>query len=196
MGRPRSLDRESLLDAAETVVAADGLAGLTFGAVALASGVPKASVQSVFGTRDAMIAAVLDRWLAQEQARFESLVGCDRSCRGRTRAHVMSTAGESPASGARMATLLAALASSGKVNGSGTAPWYAARAGDFKVNTEEERRLRVAFLAAEGAFYVRHLAGVKLTDARWRDIFGDILALVENSGGPSTDERSKKRLTR
>jgi AcrR family transcriptional regulator len=182
MARPRSVDRESLLDAAEAALAAKGLAGLSFGAVASASGVAKATVQSVFGHRDALIAAVLDRWLRREQARFEALAGPGADAARRTQAHIRSTAAETPEAGARMATLLSALASAGEVGRSGTSSWYAARAGDFTAATAEERRLRLAFLAAEGAFYVRHLAGVPMSEALWTEVFADILALAREPG--------------
>lgn len=195
MARPRSVDRESLIDAAEATLAAQGLAGLSFGAVALASGVGKPTVQSVFGSRDALIHAVLDRWLQREQARFDALLAQaapEAGAAARTRAHIQSTAAETPESGARMATLLAALASTGQQGGSGAAPWYDSRAGRFQARTPDERRLRLAFLAAEGAFYVRHLAGVPMSAARWREIFGDILALADGAADLAAPPRAPR----
>lgn len=185
MARPRTLDRDRLLDAAEEVIAAQGLAALSFGAVAMTAGVAKGSVQSAFCSRDALIAAVLDRWLKREQAHFLALLQGETGAAARTRAHVLSTAAETPASGAHMAGLLAALAAAGQDGSSGAGAWYALRAGGFAAATAEERRLRLALLAAEGAFFVRHLARVKLAPASWREIFADILAIVEGHDLPA-----------
>ena len=54
-GRPRSIDRDKVLDAAEGIVAAEGAAGLTFDAVARAAGITKGGVQYCFGTKDKLI---------------------------------------------------------------------------------------------------------------------------------------------
>ena len=61
MVRPRTIDREYLLNVAEDIAAATGAAGLSFGSLAAAAGVSKASVQSAFGTREALIEAMLNR---------------------------------------------------------------------------------------------------------------------------------------
>ena len=73
MARPRTVDRDQLLDVAEAVMSAEGTAGLTFGGVAKVAGISKATVQSVFKTREAMIEAMLQRWIAKEQLRFEAV---------------------------------------------------------------------------------------------------------------------------
>lgn len=194
MPRPRSVDREGLLDAAEEILAQAGLAGLSFGAVAAAAGVPKPTLQSVFGSREAMVAAALDRWLQREQARFDALLaqaGPEPDRAARTRAHILATAAEPPAAAEKMVALLAALASSGQVDGSGAQAWYARRTDGFAARSEEERRLRLALLAAEGAFYVRYLAGVPMSTALWRSIFDDILALAAPAAAPPAARRPK-----
>lgn len=176
MGRPRTIDREQLLDAAERVVSAGSAAALSFGSVAAAAGVAKATVQSVFGSREAMIDAMLGRWLEQERKRFEAAAGPRPSARDRIRAHIQTTEEED---GGRVATLLAALAGSGEQSAS-TASWYASRVGELAARTRAQRRMRIAFLAAEGAFYMRHLAGFALSDAVWSDIFQDLRAFVSD----------------
>ncbi len=173
MARPRTIDREHLLDVAESVVAESGAVGLSFGAIATAAGVPKASVQSAFGTREALIEAMLDRWMAQERMRFEGAAGPRPSARKRIQAHVQTTAEESDVSMRRVATLLAAMVGSTQQVGRAV-EWYASRVGELKARTEEERRLRLAFLATEGAFYMRYLIGYPMSEEVWEDIFRDI----------------------
>ena len=176
MARPRTVDRERLLDAAESCVAAGRIAALTFGSVAAAAGVPKASVQSAFRTREGMIDAMLERWLGREQQRFERAAGTRPSARKRMQAHLETT--EEEETGSRMATLLAALAGSGEQSAS-TAAWYVSRIGSLTAKTSEQRRLRIAFLAAEGAFYIRHLVGFPIDDSLWHELFKDLRAFID-----------------
>ncbi|MDP4022239.1 TetR/AcrR family transcriptional regulator [Methylobacterium sp. NEAU 140] len=181
MGRPRSVDREHLLDTAETLVSASGAAGLSFGGIAAAAGVPKASVQSAFGTKEALIEAMLERWIGREQERFARAAGPDPDPRARIQAHLRTLCEEPADESSRVATLLAAMAGSGEQIAS-AARWYAARVGDLSARTPEARRLRIAFLAAEGAYYIRHLVGFDLSDAVWREIFADLERMADDPG--------------
>lgn len=186
MGRPRTINREQLLDVAEAVVTESGAIGLSFGAIAAAAGLPKASIQSAFGTREALIEAMLDRWLAQEQLRFHAAAGPHPSGPDRIRAHVQTTAEESEVSMRRMATLLAAMVGSTPQVERAIA-WYAKRVGDLSAQTDEERRLRTAFLATEGAFFLRYLIGYAMPDDVWQQIFQDLHRMIQApSCGPAT----------
>jgi AcrR family transcriptional regulator len=68
MGRKRTIDREQVLNAAERVVARDGAARLTLDAVAGEAGVSKASVLYDYGSKQALIAAVVERTVAADNA--------------------------------------------------------------------------------------------------------------------------------
>src|SRR5215831_9348779 len=61
MGRPRRHDQDaarSLLDAAERIVEADGVDGLTVRRVAEAGGTTTRGVYSVFGSKDGLVVAL------------------------------------------------------------------------------------------------------------------------------------------
>lgn len=187
MVRPRTINREHLLDMAEAVVAESGAIGLSFGAVAAASGLPKASIQSAFGTREALIEAMLDRWIAQEQTRFHDVAGPTPSARERIQAHVQITAEESTVSMQRVASLLAAMVGLTQ-QVERAIEWYVSRVGDLNATTEEERSLRTAFLATEGAFFMRYLIGYPMHDDLWHQIFQDIERMTRASScSPSAD---------
>ncbi|WP_084652356.1 TetR/AcrR family transcriptional regulator [Ottowia thiooxydans] len=176
MGRPRTINREHLLDVAEALVAASGASSLSFGSVATAAGLSKASVQSAFGTREALVEAMLERWLQQEQKRFDAVAGATPSPSERIRAHVETTATETEAASSRIAAVLATLAGS-DAQVSSAAQWYASRVGDFSAKTPEQKRLRIAFLAAEGAFFMRYLVGFPMSEKLWKEVFEDLKAL-------------------
>lgn len=70
MGRPRKIDREAVLDAAQAVVAREGAAQLTLEAVAAEAGISKASVLYDYKTKQALMKAVIERRVAAEDARI------------------------------------------------------------------------------------------------------------------------------
>ncbi|BET25642.1 TetR family transcriptional regulator [Limnobacter thiooxidans] len=177
MPRPRTIDREHLLDVAEELLAKSGGNGLSFGTLAAEAKLPKASIQSAFGTRENLIESMLDRWIADEQTRFDECAGLDPDKQRRVLAHIQTTEGESDTSLRRVATLLAAMmGSTQQVKRS--IDWYASRIGDLNVVNEEDRRLRAAFLATEGAFFMRYLIGFDVSDEVWSEVFKDIKQMV------------------
>src|SRR3546814_8507750 len=70
MARPRTIDRDVVLDAAQRVVARDGAAGLTLEAVAAEAGISKASVLYDYGTKQALMKALIERRIAAEDSRI------------------------------------------------------------------------------------------------------------------------------
>lgn len=181
MARPRTIDREQLLDVAEAIVSEASIAALTFGSLAKRAGKPKASIQSAFGTREGLIGAMLDRWLAREQARFESELQGAASDRERILAHIRTTSSEPREESRRFAPLMAAVIGNTDETFSAS-HWYASRIGDLNADTEEARRLRIAFLAAEGAYFLRNLIGLEITDSVWSEIFDDLRDFVDCDG--------------
>lgn len=174
MARPRTIDRETLLTAAEAVVTEQGAAALSFASVAAAAGLSKASVQSAFGSRDAMIDALIGRWMQHEAVRFRAALNGAESPEARLSAHLRCTYDElHNGRGQRVATLLAILASEGQSSASVRA-WYQDRIGDLSAKTPEERRRRTAFLAAEGAYFLRCIVGLKAEPAIWSEIFAEL----------------------
>lgn len=60
-GRPSTLDREAVLDAAWKVIAERGLDGARYADVARESQVPVSTLQNAFGTRKALMVAAIER---------------------------------------------------------------------------------------------------------------------------------------
>jgi AcrR family transcriptional regulator len=179
MARPRSIDRDRVLDAAEAVVSRSGAGALSFGAIAEEAGLTKASVQSAFGTRAALIDMLIDRWMSQEEERHRAALGEAVSAGARLVAHLRTTLADMlDDNGQRVSTLLAVLAGEGEHSASMRA-WYLGRLGDLAAATDEERRRRVLYLAAEGAFFLRCLVGLPVSEVIWRDVFADLERMSE-----------------
>ncbi|MBP0463382.1 TetR family transcriptional regulator [Roseomonas sp. PWR1] len=180
MGRRKTIDRDRVLDVAEEIVATRGAAALTIGAVAAAAGITKGGVQSCFGTKEAMIAAMLKRWLAEDDRRFRAAGGDAAAPADRIRAHVETTHSLDEASHARAVALLAALLQTPE-HLMAARGWYAGRLGSLDPRDAGGRRARLAFLAAEGATLLRFCGLLSMTQHEWDDIFADIRHLLEPS---------------
>ncbi|TKT76123.1 TetR/AcrR family transcriptional regulator [Aquamicrobium sp. LC103] len=79
MSRPRVINQDEILDAAEAVVLRDGAAKLTLDAVALEAGISKASVIYDYKTKQALIKAVIERRASAERDRLKLIIealGC------------------------------------------------------------------------------------------------------------------------
>lgn len=73
VGRPRSIDRDAVLDAAQAVAVRDGAGQLTLEAVAVEAGISKASVLYDYKTKQALIKALVERRIASENAKIEQI---------------------------------------------------------------------------------------------------------------------------
>ncbi|TKT69385.1 TetR/AcrR family transcriptional regulator [Aquamicrobium sp. LC103] len=173
MGRRQTIDRNAVLDGAEKVVKQAGVGGLTIDAVAKATGISKGGVQYCFGTKDDLIAAMLDRWEAEFDASVSALEEKDPSPRGSIAAHVEVTRRSDWASADRSAVMMAALLQN-KERLRKTSAWYSERLNDIDPSTEEGRRLRLAFFATEGVFLLHSFGFMSVEDDQWEEIFKDI----------------------
>jgi AcrR family transcriptional regulator len=68
VGRKKSIDRDRILDAAETVVAGVGAARLTLEGVAKEAGISKGSVVYDYGSKQALLEAMVQRAVARDNA--------------------------------------------------------------------------------------------------------------------------------
>lgn len=187
MGRRKTIDRDRVLDVAEGIVATQGAAALTIGAVAVAAGITKGGVQSCFGTKEAMIAAMLKRWLAEDDRRFAAAGGSATTPPERIRAHVETTHRLDEASHARAVGLLSALLQAPE-HLQAARDWYADRLRGLRPAQAGDRRARLAFLAAEGATLLRFSGLLPMTRQEWDDIFADIRHLLDETPGVAAED--------
>ncbi|MCI1025389.1 TetR/AcrR family transcriptional regulator [Pseudomonas putida] len=176
MGRRKTIDRDEVLRVAEGIVARDGASALTIDAVAKAAGITKGGVQSCFKNKESLIDAMLKRWQKSYEESIEGIAGKNPDPLDRVRAHVESTHGADTASQGKAAGLLASLIDSPDHLRS-VQEWYQQRLNGIDVTTEEGRRARLAFLATEGAFFLRYFGFMQIDQEQWQELFADIKAL-------------------
>ena len=178
MGRKRTIDRDKVLDAAERVVRDKGASGLSIGAVAAEAGITKGGVQSCFGTRDALIDAMFNRWNGEFDDRIAELSKGDDSEPAGIRAFIAAARADMLEQQPRNAAMLLLLAQS-EAHQISARNWYRSRFENLDYSTDKGRRLRMALLASEGAFMLSALGLTDFSDAEWDEIFRDIMDLTD-----------------
>ncbi|WEZ83428.1 TetR family transcriptional regulator [Rhizobium sp. 32-5/1] len=173
------IDRDRLLDVAEKCVGENGAISLTFGSLAAAAGLSKGTVQTIFVTRDNLLEALLTRWMDREKVRFEDEKAGVDTAEAHVLAHLKTTEQEDVEIGRTVLTMLAAIAENGRTSHV-MKDWYQDRLRDLEADTPDARRQRIAYLAAEGAFLVRNVIGLKIEKDRWEEIFRDLRDLARS----------------
>jgi len=187
MGRRPTIDREGLLDAADRVIAKGGVTSLTIDAVAREAGVSKGGVLYSFGTKDALIEAMLER----AGKSYERLVADYLATHGdephsTAAAHVDASHREDELSAIRASALLASLVQTPDYR-SEIQGYYRELLDKLDTTSPGGRRALTAVLAAEGAFLLRGLGLAQFDNDAWESIFADIRSLVP--GGRATDTK-------
>lgn len=178
VGRIRTIERDGILDAAEAVTLAKGPSGLTIAAVAEQMGITNGGVQYSFRSKEALLAAMFDRWVDEYAERMAA--SCDSPTNGHalTRAHVGYAANYEDRSRRGAPSLLVSLLNSPQQMTS-VRKWYRARLDAIDASSVEGRHLRLAFLAMEGAFLMRLFGLIEIGSDEWQSIVADVLALTD-----------------
>jgi len=173
-GRPRSIDRDKVLDAAEAIVTEMGASELSFDAVAKAAGITKSGVQYCFGTKDNLIRAMIARWADAFETKVTREAGPEPSPTSRIRAHLSVTRHEDEAEHSRSAVMMTALLEAPE-RVAETREWYNSLLAGLDLAKPADRKIALAFLAGEGAFLLRSLGLISLNEAEWDALFADML---------------------
>jgi AcrR family transcriptional regulator len=178
-GRPRKIDRNAVLDAAEALVLEAGAGALSFDALARAAGVTKGGVQYAFGTKEGLIRAMIARWTDEFDAAVAAHGGPEADPRARIRAHLAATRDTDAAEHSRSAVMMTALVQQPEQLAE-TRAWYSTRLAGLDLTQPAARRLALAFLAGEGAFLLRAFGLMELSEAEWDSLFAEMMALAQD----------------
>ncbi|WP_410219203.1 TetR/AcrR family transcriptional regulator [Paracoccus sp. (in: a-proteobacteria)] len=162
-GRSRSIDRDRVLDAAEALVTAAGAGALSFDAVAKAVGITKGGAQDAFGTRDALIRAMITRWGEADDAEVVERTGPDPSPQEMIRGHLEVTHDADDADHSRSAVIMTALLQHPDQL-SDTRDRYNARLTPLDLAEPDGRKLVLDFLAGKGAFLLKASGLIDLSE--------------------------------
>lgn len=165
-----------MLSIAETIIIERGAAALTVSTLADAAGITKGGVQSCFATKELLIRALLDRWLEEEEERFQHLLQGGKTLAERVIAHAKVTQ-DGGVGNARSASILIALLQSPRYLDI-CQDWYQKRFNGLEKQYSSEPQLLVALLAIEGAYFLRYFGLYKMSPALWDRSFQEIQTLL------------------
>lgn len=177
MSKRPVIDRDVVLNAAETIVMERGVAALTIGEVAKAAAISKGGVQSCFGTKDGMIEAMFNRWKTEYQNSVQAHLGEDAGVLEDLAAQVKLIAIPDGELSKRAAAIMAAMFSQDSLREQSNG-WYRSLLLEPPFETEQARRVRLAFLAATGAFFLRSFGIMAISEEEWKSLQADIQTLL------------------
>ncbi len=180
MGRIRTIERDGILDAAEAVTLAKGPTGLTIAAVAEQMGITNGGVQYSFRSKEALIAAMFERWQAEYAERMAASCADMPGDDDLTRAHIAYAANYADRSQRGAPSLLVSILNSPQ-HMTLVRKWYRERLDAIDVSGAQGRWLRMAFLAMEGAFLMRLFGLIEIDGDEWNAIVADVTALCDGA---------------
>ncbi|MFT8308802.1 TetR/AcrR family transcriptional regulator [Acetobacter malorum] len=177
MARPRTINRERVMECAEQLVQRDGAIALTLDAVAREAGITKGGLQYCFGSKDDLITALIDRWITAFDSEVQKHTPPDASPADKARAYVQACGQLDDATRTRIAgTLITLLQSPDHLKK--IRDWYASWLTNDVCHSDEARQIRTMIFAAEGAFFLRSFGFITMPDAEWHAAFADIQKLM------------------
>jgi AcrR family transcriptional regulator len=179
MARPRVIDQDQVLDAAEAVVGRLGAAHLTLEAVAAEAGIGKASVVYDFKSKQNLVKAVIDRKVRREEENIRAAVDAVARRANAEMLGRIAVASDAPTDETRAVALnlCAALAQDADLR-HGLKQFYEKEIGAVTATAEKPRMALLAFLALEGLKMLEYFEFYRWPEAERASILTDLAALM------------------
>lgn len=177
MSKRPVIDRDLVLDAAESIVMERGVAALTIGEVAKAAAISKGGVQSCFGTKDGLIEAMFTRWKTDYASSVQANMTGDANVLDHLATQVRLIAIPDARLSKRAAAIMAAMFSQDSLRQHSN-DWYRSLLIGPVFEDDQARRVRLAFLAATGAFFLRSFGIMEISEDEWTVLLADIQQLL------------------
>ncbi len=187
IGRPRIVDRNKVLDAAERLLVEGGIEVLTMDNVAGEAGITKGGVQYCFGNKDGLVRAIIKRWNGIFDAKVTALKEGTEDPVSHIAAHIRATRSGEQTADSRFSAMIASLVPNSEQLEE-TRKWYRSQFISLDMSKQADRMARLAFIAGEGAFLLRSFNLLDLTEEQWQEIFDDIESLIEDTKHNKDDE--------
>lgn len=181
MARPKSIDRTTILNAAEELITQTGGTHFTMDMVAAKAGISKGGLTYSYPTKAGLIEEMLRRELARFVAERDRLEK-GRQPLDRLEAHIRASAEQKHVFQTRAAHLMVGLSNEpGQLDL--VRSFYREVFDLADPATDEGRKARHAFLAIEGLFLLRGLGLMAVDDGEWDDVFAFAVAELFGAAG-------------
>lgn len=188
MARPRVINQDEILDAAEHVVQRDGAARLTLDAVAAQARVSKGSVIYDYKSKNALIKAIIERRVAQDEARLQGAIDRIGPVPNALIKARIAAAGSAPDQAEAVTIqLCSALAQDVELRASLQAS-ISEQVDAIVATSDDPRSALVAFLAVEGLRALEYLGLLAWPMSERAEILQDIQRLIKTSSEVESGE--------
>lgn len=190
MSRPRTIDRDSVLDAAEAVVVRDGAARLTLDAVATEAGISKATVLYDYKSKEALIRAVSERRLGEERAKMNAAVLARQGEANALIKAFIATIGQGMDCRAQSVGInLCAAASLDAELRHGWEKLVGSTMTEIQETSTDPAKAQIAFLAVQGLKLMEFLGLYDWPPEERARILGDIAAMIDDPAPTGTSAK-------
>lgn len=180
MGRHKLIAPDAILDAAEAVVLRDGAARMTLEAVAAEARISKGSVLYDYGTKDRLIAAMVERYAVKYSEALAAAAQAQDHPNADALAHIEVHETLPEQDRRRAASLFAALISN-RVALDAMRQFYAEAFGTIDVNDPARKRALLAMLAVEGLGWLETFGLLELSKETRAGVLAEMRRLVQNA---------------
>ena len=174
MSTKSKIDKNHLISIIEDIILEDGLSGLSIRKVATKANISIGGVQYIFGNKEGMIKAVAHKNEEDYNQQIELLSKNDNSKYSKLKAHMEYVSTYADTEECDKMSKIVNILLQDKIVLKEFQEWFNISLKSIDTNTQEGKKLRLAFLLSEGLFSLLSLKYINLSDKEQKEIFEDL----------------------
>ena len=174
MNTKNKIDKNHLINIIEDILLSDGLSGLSIRKVAAKANISIGGVQYIFGNKEDMIKAVLEKNEEDYNKQIKILSKDDSSKYSQLKAHIEYISKHNDNEKFDKISKIITILLQEKFVFEGLQDWYSASLNSIDTNTDEGKKLRLAFLFSEAMFTLMTLKYINISPKEQKEIFEDL----------------------
>ena len=174
MNTKNKIDKNHLINIIEDILLSDGLSGLSIRKVAAKANISIGGVQYIFGNKEDMIKAVLEKNEENYNRQIKILLKDDNSKYSQLKAHIEYISKHNDNEKFDKISKIITILLQEKFVFEGLQDWYSASLNSIDTNTDEGKKLRLAFLFSEAMLTLMTLKYINISPKEQKEIFEDL----------------------
>ncbi|MCT7912088.1 TetR/AcrR family transcriptional regulator [Arcobacter lacus] len=174
MSTKNKIDKNHLIKVIEEIILDEGISGLSIRKVATKANISIGGVQYIFGNKEGMIKAVAHKNEDDYNQQIELLSKNDSSNYAKLKAHIEYISNYNSTEEFNKMSKMINILLQNEVILKEFQEWYSDSLKSIDTNTQEGKKLRLAFLLSEGLFSLLSLKYINLSDKEQKEIFEDL----------------------
>ncbi|MFX4210092.1 TetR/AcrR family transcriptional regulator [Aliarcobacter butzleri] len=174
MSTKNKIDKNYLINIIEEILLNDGISGLSIRKVATKANISIGGVQYIFGNKEGMIKAVLEKNEEDYNRQIKILLKDDNSKYSQLKAHIEYISKYNDNEEFDKISKIITILLQEKFVFEGLQDWYSTSLNSIDTNTDEGKKLRLAFLFSEAMFTLMTLKYINISPKEQKEIFEDL----------------------